>query len=98
MALNQFSTLRQRPGKFPRPIHNDDSFGGHGPERVGRICPRRVKMTVHLSATSTRVTISRAASAHVLRNSAIVFLLALAAGVAMVFIGFRLQSLVDTKF
>lgn len=55
-------------------------------------------MTMQLSATSRRAPISPEATVRVLRGSAIVFLLGLAAGLAMVFVGFHLQNLVDTKF
>jgi 4-amino-4-deoxy-L-arabinose transferase-like glycosyltransferase len=54
---------------------------------------------MQLSATSTRASISSGAStAHIWRASIAVILVALAAGLAMVFIGFRSQGLVNSNF
>jgi 4-amino-4-deoxy-L-arabinose transferase-like glycosyltransferase len=56
-------------------------------------------MTMQLSATSARPTISREApSANVWRTPVVLFLVATALGLLIVFVGFRLQGLVDTKF
>src|SRR5438067_412811 len=51
---------------------------------------------MQLSATSARTHITPQGTAGLLRTSGIVFVLALAAGLAMVFLGFHVQSLVDT--
>src|SRR5438309_1615651 len=51
-----------------------------------------------LSATSPRTLLSPVAPAWVWRPYLVIFLVASAVGLAMVFVGVRSQSLVDTKF
>ncbi len=55
-------------------------------------------MTVEMSALSTRRLTLRGTPMSVLRLALTVFLVALATGLVMVFVGFRSQGLVDTKF
>lgn len=55
-------------------------------------------MTTQLTATSTQLTEARGRGQHALRNPLLIFLGALAVGLAMVFVGFHMQNFVDTKF
>src|SRR5713226_9735515 len=55
-------------------------------------------MTIELSAAARRTQISPDTSRRLARSSLLIFLLALAVGLGMVFVGFRLQTLVDTTF
>jgi 4-amino-4-deoxy-L-arabinose transferase-like glycosyltransferase len=55
-------------------------------------------MTFDLTAPSTRTPTSPLVSPRVARSFMVVFLLGLGAGLAMVFVGFRAQGMVDTSF
>ncbi|MGI9146799.1 MAG: ArnT family glycosyltransferase [Chloroflexota bacterium] len=53
---------------------------------------------MEVSATGARIPIRSRATTRVVLAAVAIFLLALAAGLAMVFVGFHTQSVVDTKF
>lgn len=55
-------------------------------------------MTMHVRARSTPTPIAANAMTRLVWMSVAIFLVALAVGMAMVFVGFRMQSMVDTKF
>ena len=55
-------------------------------------------MTTQVSATSACKPFSATAQTRLMWISLAIFVLALTAGMAMVFVGFQLQGLVDTKF
>src|SRR4030088_1019649 len=55
-------------------------------------------MTLEVSATSRRTPMPASSATRLVRLSLAIFLVALAASVAMVFVGFQMQTLADTKF
>jgi 4-amino-4-deoxy-L-arabinose transferase-like glycosyltransferase len=55
-------------------------------------------MTVELSAAVGRTQISPGAKGRLLRSALVIFFAAFAVGLAMVFVGFRLQTLVEASF